>query len=78
MFDLTDLDLRYSNHGRKVARVNHEGWKREALPTAIGKPRGLANLVATMRRHGGVALVRMGERIQGPVADYPVNPKPAA
>ncbi len=79
MINLTDLDLRYADHGTKVERVNRAGWKRaETAAPVASQSRGVRHIVGVMRRHGGEALVRVGERLHGAPADYRVKPKAAA
>jgi hypothetical protein len=78
MIHMTDFDELMANHAAWVARVNHEGWKRQASATAeVTRTRGISTADASIRQRIGLAVVRAGERLQGAPAVRVVDPAAA-
>ncbi|MFL5762016.1 MAG: hypothetical protein ACJ789_20145 [Thermomicrobiales bacterium] len=78
MINLTNLDLVLMDHTTRVARVDREGWLREATaPTGSNRAPKLTTFVGSLRRHLGGALVGVGEHLRGTPAAHAAHPAAA-
>ena len=66
MTTMTAYDQRLADHLTRTARINEQGWMRQASRPARVTPvsRNAAMLVA-IRQRIGMVIVRAGERLQG-------------
>jgi hypothetical protein len=66
MTTMTAYDQRLADHLTRIARVNQQGWMRQASPlTRFAPTPRNATVLASIRQRIGVVIVRAGERLQG-------------
>lgn len=74
MISLTALDERLADHLTRTARVDQVAWMREAPALAAPtRSRGRTTIVASLRQRAGLAIVRVGQRLQGMPAGRAVD-----
>ena len=67
MIATTDLDLKVVEHVARVTRVNRDAWMHEApVTTRATRTQGISAVVASTRRHAGMAVVHAGYRLLPP------------